>query len=1052
MKHVDGLRYKRTLFVGLGGAGAKTLRKLKAKIQYANGGKVPQQIRFLLIDTNATDLANYRDFDSSEKVCIAVREPYQRYVHDSGMDTHKYIPSQNAHSLLALERGAGQIRSNGHFAVIENQFSNKLSRIFRENADILEDIDVKGSKLEKDPKIEVRLVFSIAGGTGSGIFLPIATILRSAISHSELTAYIYSATHYSKRVENSAKYSVMQNAYASLCELDYMMHFGRDKRHEKITFNFGPEENQRIEQSNRPFDEVYYIDKHTSYPTSDSVEFSYNELERLQDNTAEAMHISATSVISAHTGTVDNVRQKIMEGQFDVGDKFAWMSGMGIAELYLKQLDESNPEVVRTCCDSIFARINPDANISTDAADAIASKFVELYKWNEAEGDFDGDPILKRFVSKKDIEDKCNKQVYSRNLLGESYVGFDYNLKKLLSTMDKNEEAIVSESIQEFESYILKLLQSLVDQDSFADKMVEGVYNKRAGISINSIRQILEKIDEKLKASYDKLDGEMKEHQSSRNQFDEDLQRLRQANAPQPVQNGNFFGRLLGNNQPAPTQNNLQLLETQIKQLQNAALFNHILSERDEKAMEIFTGCRDKVKDAINVLSLWSEFLKPAYSFGVERNIKNEQQKSDNSEVKENRVEVQMIDIQGGFRIRYADLMRLSNMFDVYQSDQAKFGAIKELLSAASGSLRDYLACGLSEIEKMTKDDRRCIERTECQQKIDRLIDLSTPTMQVDSHGYGDRVKLDHFWYIMTDCPEENISRKNDDEKVKSVGSLLKTLIEQNALDAKINLIHVPGWNNKAILYRVDSAIPPYFAEGVSVSEESCFTLEGCYEELKKTKRTYTPFSHDILRQKLENRRNVLRPNDGMVESEAMEHWLNFNLLGYIKFESRKGTCGQYSVWSKKLGEILTDDLTNNNYVLVLGQTRQEAFDTFVRYSKSLVEEYSVEGESLYAQPYKELIDPYDNDDYVRTFIMSGSKYMDRIGSNTFIWNGKVISWVELNQHLSKEHPDYEILRKEIQTMDLRQKQYNASQDEKKAAEETSKKYDSPAEGSVEVL
>lgn len=195
MKSVKDLRYKRTLFVGLGGAGAKTLRLLKEQIKNVNGGKLPGQVKFLLIDTNATDLANYRDFDCSEKVCIAVREPFQRYQHDKNTATHEFIPKQNAHSLLALERGAGQIRSNGHFAVIENQYSNKLAQVFRHAAEDLEDIDIKGETLERDPKIEVRLVFSIAGGTGSGTFLPISVLLRTAIKHCEITAYIYIQQH-----------------------------------------------------------------------------------------------------------------------------------------------------------------------------------------------------------------------------------------------------------------------------------------------------------------------------------------------------------------------------------------------------------------------------------------------------------------------------------------------------------------------------------------------------------------------------------------------------------------------------------------------------------------------------------------------------------------------------------------------------------------------------------------------------------------------------------------------------------------------------------------
>ena len=45
--------------------------------------------------------------------------------------------------------------------------------------------------------------------------------------------------------------------------------------------------------------------------------------------------------------------------------------------------------------------------------------------------------------------------------------------------------------------------------------------------------------------------------------------------------------------------------------------------------------------------------------------------------------------------------------------------------------------------------------RTPLQKSIDRLIDLSTPTMQIDGHGFGDRVKADQFWYVMTDCGED---------------------------------------------------------------------------------------------------------------------------------------------------------------------------------------------------------------------------------------------------------------------------------------------------------
>ena len=534
MKHAEGLRYKRTLYIGLGGAGAKTLRKLKKKIQCANDGEVPKQVKFLLIDTNATELSNYRDFDSSEKICIAVREPYERYEHDkeAGLDTHRFIPKQNAHSLLALERGAGQIRSNGHFAVIENQYSNKLTRIFRDRADELENIDVNVCSLEKDPKIEVRLVFSIAGGTGSGTFLPIASIIRSAIKHSELTAYIYSATHFEKFVENSAKYSVMQNAYASICELDYMMHFGREG-YDKIQFNFGPEENQKLIPQNSPFDEVYYIDKRTSLPTSDSVEFAYNELRRLQDNTAEIMHISSTNIITAHTGTVDNVRQKIKEGQFDVGDKFAWISGVGISELLLCNDNINNQKVIDAALKSISSRLINE-NLNDDSARGVANKFNENdIRFDESRGEADGDPILKLFLSSQDIVKACEEIVCGKNGKKDSQLkvsDFNLTLDDLIGTQKSTSK--IDELYRVFDVRLTELTKELVNQATYGSIVIEDA--SVDGVSLYFLISILKKIQEILTESKKMLDTEKGEYDNKRKTEDDKIVSLNKGKKKNP--------------------------------------------------------------------------------------------------------------------------------------------------------------------------------------------------------------------------------------------------------------------------------------------------------------------------------------------------------------------------------------------------------------------------------------------------------------------------------------------------------------------------------------
>lgn len=1015
MKNVEDLRYKRTLFVGLGGAGIKTLRVLKKKIESANDGKVPEQVKFLLIDTNATELSNFRDFDNSEKICIAVREPYQRYMHDKNKVTHEYIPAQNAHSLLALERGAGQIRSNGHFAIIESQYSNKLMRIFREKADALENIDVKASTLERDPKIEIRLVFSIAGGTGSGTFLPIATLLRAAIKHSELTAYIYSATHFSKQVENSAKYSVMQNAYAALCELDYMMHFGRDeKRHQNITYNFGPEKNQQIEQSNRPFEEVYYIDKLTSFPTADSVEFAYNDLDRLRDNTAEAMHIAATNIITAHTGTVDNVRQKIMEGQFDVSDKFAWVSGFGIAELYLNTLNTSDPVAINTCCEAISARTDINKSISAEDVDRIATNFIAK-KWDESNGDEDGDPILSRFVRKDIIESQCSDEVYRRNDDDASYESIPLRLSGILTKQNKNAETIIRNSSAEFESNIESLLRSLINEDLYEGHYVSGYDGKGPGMSFNMIKQILKSIEEKLELSLSQLRVEKTKHENDRKIANDKLRKAHQNNVP-GVKKQSFLGKLFrqNNNTDQKEKETSETLSALYKQHQKEALINHILSERDACAIEIFDKCKAIVSEANKLLERWRELLKSAQDDGEKRKDKISR-RDEKSEIKENRVEVRMLDVQKGFRLKYDDIKGLSKLAseNKIQSEQAKFEAVCKLLTAASGSLKDYLDAGIGEMNTLSLDGRIKVERTECQQKIDRLIDLSTPTMQVDGHGYGEQVKVDHFWYVMTECPEANLIKKDDgdgDSKSKSVGRLLKDMVEQNVLDAKVNLVHVPGWENKAIIYRVDSAVPAYFVDGVCVSTEGGYTLEGCYEELKKTKRTYTPFSHETLRQLLENKICALKPMDTVEEDKVLDYWLNFIMKNKIVIRGNDEDA-TYCIDSKICGDRLSDQLECRNQVLVLGKTRTEAYNTFHRYCGELIKEWK-----SYEKDIMKPFFPNNNAD---------SKNVLQIYSCDYIANRELCQYDhKMIMELTKDDEDFIQLDKEMARLDKRATEY----------------------------
>ncbi len=1042
---MQGLRYKRTLYVGLGGAGARILTELKKSILSTNNQKIPKQVKFLLIDTNATELSNYNNFDASEKICIAVREPYERFRADKYKHTHEFIPEVNSHSLLALERGAGQVRSNGHFAVIENQYSNKLMRIFHERADELMNIDINRAGLEKDPKIEIRVVFSLAGGTGSGTFLPISILLRSAIKHSELIGYAISPLHYERTVENSAKKTVMANGYAALAELDYMMHFGRSNiNQENIKFNFGPNINtQQIVQSNRPFDEVYYIDKRTNLPLSDSIEYTYNDRERMFRNTADIIHLASTNIISGHTGTVDNVRQKIHEGQFDVEDKFGWVTGVGMAEIFLDPKDSKSEEIRRAALKCISDRTcaNP---LTESSIKSIGLHFINT-EWNETgDPEYDKDLVQKIFISKAGLEVACQEYVNNKKDSGKGLSDIQWNLDDAVSgSKHETTEAITNAECHVFADQLSKFIKNFIDgKINDSGELQEAERNSVR--SLVTMEAVLDNIIERLDASVNKLGKEADEHKANAEESD----KLR-SNAASGQTSSNstkttttkkkgFFARLFSNNaeETETIENTTSITEgnlSEARAFQAQALFNRMLKERALAAKKLLEECKDLTNSAKKTITSWNVMLLDAKNAGT--TISQNSEDSNNAVEPQNRVQVHMSNVYNGYYLTYNNISELAGLkgSDTPAGNEDIFGKICESLSKGTGTLQDYLIKSIQEIDstKGAEKTRGRQEKTECQKAIDQLIDLSAPTMQIDGHGYGARIKADQFYYIMTSDEDIEFSKEEDKKnamkststlggvKHKTVAGLLQYLLEQNSQDIHVNRVNVTGWENKAVLYRVKGAIPPYFIDGVAESPLGGLTMEGCYEELKKTRPAYTPFSHTTLRHKLENGISILKPHDSASEEEAMEHWVNFMMLtafgqpGYIKFipensdtyancSRQLGAKGSYSISSKNLGSIQTDEIADRTPILVLGKNRTEAFHMFARYCKDILEEH---------KDYLDRMKHFEYCDIAKQMVeMTGEKYMDTI----------LKGW----DQLFFDDEDQNLLRREMDYIENRRKKF----------------------------
>lgn len=188
------------IIIGLGGTGQWVLTWLKRDLMLANNGKVPANIKLLGIDTTAQLAAGAKRVKGSleEEATVvggvSLSKDDGEYVYLGG-DSHKtaenvaigkyphigkwyhaskWLQTQNP-STFVLDEGAGRIRQFGRMAIFQDVLKTNSSMLWRALRTALTEVK---SKATEDLKMEIIITGSFAGGTGSGIFIDTALILR----------------------------------------------------------------------------------------------------------------------------------------------------------------------------------------------------------------------------------------------------------------------------------------------------------------------------------------------------------------------------------------------------------------------------------------------------------------------------------------------------------------------------------------------------------------------------------------------------------------------------------------------------------------------------------------------------------------------------------------------------------------------------------------------------------------------------------------------------------------------------------------------------------
>ncbi|MBX3250359.1 MAG: hypothetical protein KF901_24490 [Myxococcales bacterium] len=261
-----------TLFIGLGGSGGHAIgriaRRLRTSPEWER--RYRDLVRFVAIDTNAADLAKLRgaqgdmgrvdatmtisDFDKVEFTELrrgerfAEADPYfTQWVHP----WYRFRTESNA--------GAGQIRIEsrlGFFRAVE------AGDMTRQLTDLVSDMTSHSHGMrDKGAAIQAFVYFSVAGGTGSGAFLPFAYLLRDVLgSRSRTFGFAILPDAFEDKVGMNRD-GTLANGYAALKELEHLMRLDAQAEPNEITFHYDPRNKAKKTVTRRPYELIYLVDR-----------------------------------------------------------------------------------------------------------------------------------------------------------------------------------------------------------------------------------------------------------------------------------------------------------------------------------------------------------------------------------------------------------------------------------------------------------------------------------------------------------------------------------------------------------------------------------------------------------------------------------------------------------------------------------------------------------------------------------------------------------------------------------------------------------------------
>ena len=522
----------RTLIIGLGGTGQSVIRDIKKRL-FRRYGEIPSLVKFLSIDTDNdayqdTPFTYYYNGENRETKRYNLQREEFCKISRPGLEVLKTDPNcQNLNlaqlsSIYSLANGIGangyRVMGRAHFLYNAGTIMKMLRDVVTElkGAQRASDMQANGYHLSNN-NVNVYIVASVAGGTGSSSFMDLSRMLqhagievipRSADSPTDKIFGMFFMPSFFSNKPNTPNVKI--NTYVALSELDYCLGLNDTEKYPDGCIERENDLNIYAEYHDYKsvrFSNVYLIDEKTKKGNSHYFEEASGYV---------ASFIAAS--IAADNVALDSCYSNSTHSKRDVEGKKQLYSGLGYCEIRFDRQNLVQYLLNRQLRDILNAYKTGDSSMDMDK---IADTFIAANQLNEG--------IMSQMEGMEDTRSQKNEltdAIYMLNdrrftgiVMGSVETGKEAD-SIIQTNKDKYINSITTEATEAVKGFALKKRQILEN----LDQLLKDRQTQKGFGNFPDLAKRLKWSFENMKLG---LEDEMMQHEAKQKQIENELKKTK---------------------------------------------------------------------------------------------------------------------------------------------------------------------------------------------------------------------------------------------------------------------------------------------------------------------------------------------------------------------------------------------------------------------------------------------------------------------------------------------------------------------------------------------